>query len=52
MDPYELDKLLLGSHCGLVLIIGNEQVKEEIITGNGSTTSDLIINSKLQPHSM
>ena len=34
------------------MITGNEQAKEEIITGNGNTTSDLILKSKLQPHSM
>ena len=35
-----------------VPIIGNEQAKEEIITGNGMTTSDLISKSEFQPHSM
>jgi hypothetical protein len=33
------------------MIIDNEQAKEEIITGNGMTTSDLISKSEFQPHS-
>ena len=34
------------------MITDNEEAKEEIIIGNGITTSDLIIKSEFQPHSM